>query len=85
MLATRSAFPPPLEMMVRACVCRLLEEGFASWNKRDLTAFTRAAEKYGRHALTEIARDVDGKTEEEVGSPLQPLSHALADLIHRSY
>ncbi len=45
---------------------RLLDEGFASWNKRDFTAFTRAAEKFGRQALTEIARDIDGKTEDEV-------------------
>ena len=55
---------------------RLLDEGFASWNKRDFTAFTRAAEKFGRHALTEIARDIDGKTEDEVCiAPFPPRPH----------
>lgn len=45
---------------------KLLEEGFANWNKRDLTSFTRAAEKYGRTALTAIANEIDGKSEDEV-------------------
>lgn len=57
--------------------CRLLDEGFASWNKRDFTAFTRAAEKFGRQALTEIARDIDGKTEDEV-CPAPALAPPLA-------
>jgi len=40
--------------------------GFADWNRRDFNAFVRAAEKYGRHALKEIASEIDGKTEEQV-------------------
>ncbi len=45
---------------------QLLKEGFASWTKRDFSAFTRACEKHGRTALTDIAKDVEGKTLEEV-------------------
>lgn len=45
---------------------RLLEEGFSNWSRRDFNAFVRACEKYGRNALEEIAREVDGKTDEEV-------------------
>ena len=43
-----------------------LQIGFADWNRRDFNAFVRAAEKYGRHALKEIASEIDGKTEEQV-------------------
>ena len=44
----------------------MLQIGFADWNRRDFNAFVRAAEKYGRHALKEIASEIDGKTEEQV-------------------
>ena len=44
----------------------LLESGFSNWNRRDFNAFVRAAEKYGRAALKEIASEIDGKTEEDV-------------------
>ena len=43
----------------------MLQIGFADWNRRDFNAFVRAAEKYGRHALKEIASEIDGKTEEQ--------------------
>jgi len=45
---------------------RLLQEGFSSWNRRDFSAFVRAAEKYGRDSLEQIAGDMDSKTPEEV-------------------
>ena len=35
--------------------------------RRDFNAFVRACEKYGRAALADIARDVENKSEEEVG------------------
>lgn len=44
----------------------LLEDGFKDWNRRDFNAFVRAAEKYGRDALSSIAAEVEGKSEEEV-------------------
>ena len=39
------------------------------WNRRDFNAFVRAAEKYGRHALKEIASEIDGKNEEQAREP----------------
>ncbi|PSC72801.1 chromatin-remodeling complex ATPase chain [Micractinium conductrix] len=45
---------------------QLLREGFSNWMRRDFNAFVRACEKYGRHALADIARDIETKTEEEV-------------------
>ena len=44
----------------------MLQAGFVDWNRRDFNAFVRAAEKYGRHALKEIASEIDGKNEEQV-------------------
>ena len=35
--------------------------------RRDFNAFVRACEKYGRAALADIARDMENKSEEEVG------------------
>ena len=49
----------------------LLESGFSNWNRRDFNAFVRAAEKYGRSALKEIASEIDGKTEDDVSLKLQ--------------
>ena len=56
---------------------RLLEAGFSNWNRRDFNAFVRACEKYGRHALSDIAREVDGKSEEEI--------RAYADVFWKRY
>ncbi len=53
--------------------------GFADWNRRDFNAFVRAAEKYGRHALKEIASEIDGKTEEQVRGVARCPSHLYAD------
>ena len=45
---------------------QLLEQGFSNWNRRDFTSFIRACERYGRHAVPEITKEIEGKTEEEV-------------------
>lgn len=44
----------------------LLQQGFSNWNRRDFTSFVRACERYGRHAIPEIAKEIEGKTEDEV-------------------
>ncbi|KAK3100807.1 hypothetical protein FSP39_025526 [Pinctada imbricata] len=44
----------------------LLKEGFTNWSKRDFNQFIKANEKYGRDDLDGIARDVEGKTPDEV-------------------
>ena len=41
-------------------------QGFTNWSKRDFNQFIKANEKYGRDDLDSIARDVEGKTPEEV-------------------
>lgn len=41
--------------------------------RRDFNAFVRACEKYGRHNLADVARDIESKTEEEVGASLRGL------------
>mmetsp|Transcript_40687 Transcript_40687/g.90456 ORF Transcript_40687/g.90456 Transcript_40687/m.90456 type:complete len:1088 (-) Transcript_40687:511-3774(-) len=58
--------PQPLSEEELAEKDRLLEDGFNNWSRRDFNAFVRACEKYGRQALTQIAAEIDGKTEEEV-------------------
>jgi len=45
---------------------RLLQDGFSNWSRRDFNAFVRSCEKYGRDSLSEIASEVEGKTEAEV-------------------
>ena len=45
---------------------QLLDEGFKDWSRRDFSAFVRACTKYGRNALSDVAREVEGKIEEEV-------------------
>ncbi|XP_076446888.1 SWI/SNF-related matrix-associated actin-dependent regulator of chromatin subfamily A member 5-like [Babylonia areolata] len=44
----------------------LLREGFTSWTKRDFQQFIKANEKFGRDDIEAIAREVEGKTPEEV-------------------
>lgn len=41
-------------------------QGFTNWNKRDFNQFIKANEKYGRDDIDNIAREVEGKTPEEV-------------------
>ncbi|UYV62642.1 SMARCA5 [Cordylochernes scorpioides] len=45
---------------------RLLLEGFTTWTRRDFNQFIKANEKYGRDDIESIAREVEGKTPEEV-------------------
>lgn len=40
--------------------------GFTNWSKRDFNQFIKANEKYGRDDIENIAKDVEGKTPEEV-------------------
>ncbi|CAL5219362.1 g1181 [Coccomyxa viridis] len=58
--------PQPLSEEDIAEKDKLLGEGYSNWNRRDFNSFTRACEKYGRESLAEIAREIEGKTEEEV-------------------
>ncbi|KAH8234473.1 hypothetical protein KR038_011032 [Drosophila bunnanda] len=44
----------------------LLSHGFTAWTKRDFNQFIKANEKYGRDDIDNIAKDVEGKTPEEV-------------------
>lgn len=43
-----------------------LLQGFTNWNKRDFNQFIKANEKYGRDDIDNIAREVEGKSPEEV-------------------
>jgi len=44
----------------------LLQQGFTNWTRRDFNQFIKANEKYGRNDLDNIAKEVEGKTPEEV-------------------
>ncbi|KAI9104856.1 SNF2 family N-terminal domain-containing protein [Phlyctochytrium arcticum] len=44
----------------------LLKQGFGEWSRRDFMMFCKACEKFGRHNLSAIARELDSKTTEEV-------------------
>eukprot|EP00123_Amoebidium_parasiticum_P017207 comp23754_c0_seq2/m.41063 comp23754_c0_seq2/g.41063 ORF comp23754_c0_seq2/g.41063 comp23754_c0_seq2/m.41063 type:complete len:1012 (-) comp23754_c0_seq2:256-3291(-) len=44
----------------------LLESGFVNWTKKDFNAFRKACERHGRKDLENIAKEVEGKTLEEV-------------------
>lgn len=46
----------------------LLQQGFTNWTRRDFNQFIKASEKYGRDDLENIAKEVEGKTPEEVES-----------------
>lgn len=48
------------------CIYIYLCTGFTNWTKRDFNQFIKANEKYGRDDIDNIARDVEGKTPEEV-------------------
>lgn len=41
-------------------------QGFTNWTKRDFNQFIKANEKYGRDDIDNIAREVEGKSPEEV-------------------
>lgn len=44
----------------------IIQQGFTIWNKRDFNQFIKANEKWGRDDIENIAREVEGKTPEEV-------------------
>jgi len=44
----------------------LLSKGFLNWTKRDFNQFIKANEKYGRDDIENIAKEVEGKTPDEV-------------------
>lgn len=44
----------------------LLQQGFTGWTKRDFQQFVKANERWGRDDIENIAREVEGKTPEEV-------------------
>ncbi|KAK3913636.1 Chromatin-remodeling complex ATPase chain Iswi [Frankliniella fusca] len=61
----------------------LLTQGFTNWTKRDFNQFIKANEKYGRDDIENIARDVEGKTPEEVmeySSVFWERCHELQDI-----
>lgn len=44
----------------------LMSKGFSNWTRKDFNAFVRACERHGRRSIVEIAKEVEGKSEEEV-------------------
>ena len=48
------------------CFVSFALKGFTNWNKRDFNQFIKANEKWGRDDIENIAREVEGKTPEEV-------------------
>lgn len=48
------------------CFLLIAVQGFTNWNKRDFNQFIKANEKWGRDDIENIAREVEGKTPEEV-------------------
>lgn len=61
----------------------LLTQGFTTWSKRDFNQFIKANEKYGRDDIENIAKEVEGKTPEEVieySSVFWERCHELQDI-----
>uniref|UniRef100_A0A7S3EZ92 SANT domain-containing protein n=1 Tax=Haptolina ericina TaxID=156174 RepID=A0A7S3EZ92_9EUKA len=44
----------------------LMAQGFGNWNKRDFNNFINACTNWGRHDLPKVAKEVEGKTDQEV-------------------
>lgn len=44
----------------------VVSTGFNNWTKRDFNQFIKANEKYGRDDIEHIAKEVEGKSPEEV-------------------
>ncbi|XP_071453499.1 chromatin-remodeling complex ATPase chain Iswi-like [Hetaerina americana] len=62
---------------------KLLTQGFTNWTKRDFNQFIKANEKYGRDDIENIAKDVEGKTPDEVmeySSVFWERCHELQDI-----
>lgn len=61
----------------------LFYQGFTNWTKRDFNQFIKANEKYGRDDIDNIAKDVEGKTPDEVmqySSVFWERCHELQDI-----
>ncbi|XP_047319359.1 ISWI chromatin-remodeling complex ATPase CHR11-like [Impatiens glandulifera] len=58
----------------------ILEEGFATWSKRDFNSFIRACEKYGRNDMVNIASEMEGKSVEEVERYAQVFNQRYSEL-----
>lgn len=58
-------------------------QGFTIWNKRDFNQFIKANEKWGRDDIENIAREVEGKTPEEVMEYSGNCSAFCNHLFHR--
>lgn len=61
----------------------LLTQGFTAWSKRDFNQFIKANEKFGRDDIESIAKEVEGKTPEEVmeySSVFWERCHELQDI-----
>lgn len=54
--------------------------GFTNWTKRDFNQFIKANEKYGRDDIDNIAKDVEGKTPEEVKLTIK--TYCVVDVCH---
>ena len=61
-----SGGPPKLTAEEVAERDELMKQGFPDWQKKDLMAFVRGCEMYGRHDLAGVALEVEGKSEREV-------------------
>ncbi|XP_022189967.2 chromatin-remodeling complex ATPase chain Iswi isoform X2 [Nilaparvata lugens] len=62
---------------------KLLTQGFTNWTKRDFNQFIKANEKYGREDIENIAKDVEGKSPDEVveySSVFWERCHELQDI-----
>lgn len=44
----------------------ILAEAFGDWQRKDFNAFIKGCELHGKENLSKVAREVDGKTEDEV-------------------
>ncbi|KAJ1568720.1 hypothetical protein HK405_014588, partial [Cladochytrium tenue] len=64
--AARRSSAEPLTESEQAEKVALLQNSFESWARKDFNAFIRANEKHGRDNLTEICKEVEGKSPEEV-------------------
>lgn len=56
-----ASLKPDNAFLISCCL-----QGFTNWNKRDFNQFIKANEKYGRDDIDNIAREVEGKSPEEV-------------------
>ncbi|KAI9684453.1 MAG: hypothetical protein M1829_002263 [Trizodia sp. TS-e1964] len=56
----------PLTEKEQAEKARLVDQGFATWNRRDFQQFINGAAKHGRNNYADIATEVDSKSEKEV-------------------